>query len=176
MIVCLPGPHPNTDLVLSSAFAKLRDHPHDNNRPPPGITFNVPDLEPGGLPDLVPINSHTSPPLLQNPLSLLSPAQLRSAVLRQLSLFLRHSAGAIRLTRPAHFFPLFSSSTQPNPLRAFFNITLCFFAAFLSFNLCFYNFPPLSSLSLSKFPFSPSLACALHPSSSSPSSSVLFSQ
>lgn len=65
-------------------------------------------------------------------------AQPSSALLLQLSLFLRHSSGAISLTRPAHFFPLLSSPTQPNPppcLSLLHSVFAAFFPFFLFLNI-----------------------------------------
>ena len=123
-----------------------------------------PDLELRDLPVL--INS-VPPPAILLPRS----AQPSSALLLQLSLFLRHSSGAISLTRPAHFFPLLSSPTQPNPppcLSLLHSVFAAFLPFFLFLNIYIYIFHSLPFLFLSKFSFSLSLACALPPTSYSP--------
>lgn len=129
---------------------------------PFNVCAKTPDLEPRGLPVLVLINSES--PLLQNPVP--CSAQPSSALLRQLSLFLRHSSGAISLTRPAHFF--LSYPAQPPPCLFQYYTAFCCISLFLSvFYIYFTLSASLSFLFLYKFSFSLSLACALLPSSSS---------
>lgn len=99
---------------------------------------------------------------LTSAISVCCTAQPSSALILQLSLFLRHSSGAISLTRPAHFFPLLPS---PTPSVPFSLSHACFFLFFcwISFHLfCYMIFSLSSSASLhsvrSKFSF-----LCLHP-------------
>lgn len=105
---------------------------------PPLLTFPFfffavpPGLELRDLPVLINLESHSyhHHPAISIPCS----AQPSSALLRQLSLFLRHSSGAISLTRPAHFFPLLTSPTPPPCLFQYYTLLLLHF----SFSVFFY--------------------------------------
>lgn len=136
---CLLRPHPWMNSVLCTAFAKLKDHPHQPPPTPPHtpslMTFNVMCRASwSGTEGSSSLDQLSPPPAILLPRS----AQPSSALLLQLSLFLRHSSGAISLTRPAHFFPLLSSPTQPNPppcLSLLHSVFAAFFPFFLFLNI-----------------------------------------